>query len=177
MYLESAKTEYLRYKKLAEAAIAQVREADLSKPYGEENNSIAVIVGHIAGNLKSRFTDFLTSDGEKPWRNRDQEFIDQGLDKVGLMEIWASGWEVLLDALEGITEEDLGKKVQIRGEPLEVVEALNRSMAHVSYHVGQIVFLARIFTGGNWKYLSIPKGKSGEYNLNPTLEKSPNQPS
>ena len=177
MYLESVKTEYLRYKKLAEGAIAQVDESDLSKPLGEENNSIAVIVGHVAGNLKSRFTDFLTTDGEKPWRNRDQEFVDPGVGKTELMEIWGLGWEVLLNALDEISAEDLAKKVKIRGESLQIVEALNRSMAHVSYHVGQIVFLARIFTGTNWQYLSIPKGKSGEYNLNPTMEKVPNQPS
>ena len=174
-YLESIKTEYRRYKKLAEGAIQQVGDADLTTALEPEGNSIAVIVAHISGNLKSRFTDFLSSDGEKAWRDRDHEFVEQGLARVELMALWEDGWAVLFDALSALSDRDLEGFVQIRGQELSVTEALNRSLAHVAYHVGQIVLLARIAAKDRWQYLSVPKGQSKTYNQNPTLEKAPNQ--
>jgi hypothetical protein len=175
-YLESITTEYHRYKKLAEGAIRQVDDADLTTALDPEGNSISVIVQHISGNLKSRFTDFLTSDGEKAWRDRDREFIEKALVRVELLNLWEDGCAVLFDALRTLSSNDLDKEVLIRGEALSVPEALNRSLAHVAYHVGQIVLLARMSAKGRWQYLSIPKGQSAAYNQNPTLEKVPHQP-
>ncbi len=170
-YLESIKTEYRRYKKIAEGAIEQISDDDLTKCLDSEGNSVSIIVGHISGNLKSRFTDFLSSDGEKPWRDREQEFLDKGLDRSGLLKIWEEGWCVLFETLDNLSDSDLDSQVFIRKTPLSVTEALNRSLAHTSYHVGQITLLARAFLGNRWQYLSIPKGQSEEYNRNPTLEK------
>ena len=164
-YLESIKTEYRRYKKLAEGAMQQVVDADLTVPLEPEGNAISVIVAHISGNLKSRFTDFLTTDGEKAWRDRDQEFVEKGLARVELMAIWEDGWAVLFDALTTLSDDDLDSAVQIRGETLSVAEALNRSLAHTAYHVGQIVLLARIFAKERWQYLSTPKGQSKTYKI------------
>lgn len=171
MIIAPIKSEYQRYKALAEAAIAQVRDADLHKVVGEENNSIAVIMNHISGNLKSRFTNFLTEDGEKPWRNRDEEFEEKGEDRAALFKKWEEAWKTLFHELEALQASDLSKLVRIRGKELTVSEALQRSLAHAAYHAGQIVLLARIHTGKNWKSLSIPRGKSQEYNLNPTKER------
>ena len=171
MIVEAFKDEYLRYKKLAERAIEQLTEDDLHKIIGEENNSVAIIVGHISGNLKSRFTDFLTSDGEKEWRQRDTEFEDSKLSKAEILKQIEIGWSVLIDTLEKLSDADLNSTVTIRQKPLSVIEALTRSLAHTSYHVGQMITIGKIILGKNWKTLSIPKGKSVEYNLNPSLEK------
>lgn len=171
MILESIKSEYQRYKSLAEAAIAQLKDDDLHKVFGEDNNSIAVIMNHVSGNLKSRFTNFLTEDGEKPWRHRDDEFEEKREDRAILFMKWDEAWGILLHEINALQDSDLNKVVRIRGKELTVAEALQRSLAHASYHVGQIVLLARIHTGRDWKSLSIPRGKSREYNLNPTKER------
>jgi hypothetical protein len=163
--------EYRRYRAIGEKAIVQVSDEALNQALGPDNNSIAIIVRHISGNLISRFTDFLTSDGEKDWRDRDSEFGDVKYAKQEVDQMWARGWSVLEGQLTALKDEDLQKMVSIRGNPLTVHEALCRSLAHTSSHVGQIVLLAKILSGGNWKSISIPKGTSHEYNQNPTMEK------
>jgi uncharacterized damage-inducible protein DinB len=162
--VESIRAEYLRYKGLAEAAIAQLSEAELSAQGPNGGNSIAVICWHISGNLRSRFTDFLTSDGEKPWRKREEEFQARTVTRSELDSKWDQGWDVLLATLATLTDEQLQLTVTIRGQSLHVHEALHRSLAHLSYHVGQIVYVAKSFRGKNWTYLSIPPGMSDAFN-------------
>jgi uncharacterized damage-inducible protein DinB len=169
--IDSLRAEYLRYKGLAEAAIAQLSDADLVVPGPGGGNSIAVLCWHLAGNFRSRFTDFLTSDGEKPWRRREEEFHPRSATKAELLALWEGGWAVLLETLRGLSDADLEREVAIRGQPLRVVEALHRSLAHVSYHVGQIVFQARGLKGADWRWLSIPPGHSDQYNARPNREK------
>ena len=171
MIIESIKSEYQRYKSLTENAIAQVKDDDVHKVLGEEGNSIAVIMNHLSGNLKSRFTNFLTEDGEKPWRKRDDEFEEKLEDRTILIKKWEESWRILLNEINALQDFDLSKVVRIRGKELTVSEALQRSLAHAAYHVGQIVLLARIHVGKNWKSLSIARGKSQEYNLNLTKER------
>ncbi len=163
--------EYKRYKNLLESAIEQVSEEDIFKQVGENGNSIAVILKHISGNLLSRFTDFPTTDGEKEWRNRESEFHVGKTTKAKLMETWNKSWNVLENSVFSLSPKDMNKIVKIRGVQFTVEEALARSLSHFSYHVGQIVYMAKYFTGKNWKYLSIPPGESNEYNKNPTKEK------
>ncbi len=171
MIISSIKYEYLRYKKLGEGAIIQTPEDGLNKVFGDENNSISVIAAHISGNLNSRFTDFLTTDGEKPWRKRDAEFEERNLTKSELLQLWDDGWLVLFTTLDELSDDDLDKTVTIREKELTVADALHRSLAHVSYHVGQIVYIARMIVGKEWKSLSIPRGGSNAYNQNPDKEK------
>jgi hypothetical protein len=163
-YLRDMLRSFSNFKTLGEAAIAQVAsDADLESHLGPESNSIAVIVKHVGGNLRSRYTDFLTSDGEKPDRNRDGEFaIADPVSRDAMMGWWTEGWTTLMASIEALTPEDLDRTVYIRGEPFQVVEALNRSLTHTAYHVGQIVYLARHLAGSNWTSLTIPKGKSAE---------------
>jgi uncharacterized damage-inducible protein DinB len=162
--IDSIRGEYLRYKKLAERAIEQLPEADLSRAGPGGGNSIAVICWHLSGNLRSRFADFLTTDGEKPWRNRDEEFESRTVTCAELLAKWDAAWDVLLQTLSALTDDQLGRAVAIRGQSLTVHEALHRSLAHTSYHVGQIVFLAKEFRGSDWKSLSIPLGASEAVN-------------
>lgn len=169
--IKSVEAEYLRYKTLAENALAQVPEAQLSAPGPGEGNSLATICWHVSGNLQSRFSDFLTSDGEKPWRQREEEFAVRTVSREALLDKWRTGWGVLLGALGTLTDTDLEKQVTIRRQPLAVHEALHRSLAHVTYHVGQIVYLAHAWCGPEWKYLSIPPGGSDAYNAHPVFEK------
>jgi hypothetical protein len=169
--IQSIRGEFVRYKALAEAAIAQVSEPELSSQPGGAGNSIATVCWHVSGNLQSRFTDFLTSDGEKPWRQRDEEFLPRAVTRAELIAKWDAGWTVLLDALSGLTDADLGGTITIRGLPLRVGEALHRSLAHTAYHAGQIVLLAKTFRGDQWRSLSIPPGKSAEANLNPAMQR------
>jgi uncharacterized damage-inducible protein DinB len=169
--IESIRTEYLRYRQLAENAMAQLDEADLSKPGPNGGSSIATICWHISGNLVSRFTDFLTSDGEKPWRAREEEFQARQVTRAELLETWGRGWDVLFDALAALDDAALGRTVTIRSQPLRVDEALHRSLAHASYHVGQIVYLAKAMRGAEWRYLSIPPGGSTAYNQAPDRER------
>ena len=164
--------EYARYRSIGEKAIAQLSDDALNKVLGPENNSIAIIVKHIGGNLVSRFTDFLTSDGEKPWRDRDSEFQTASYDRTEVERVWSEGWSALESELSKLTDEQLKQQVYIRGQAWTVHDALCRSLAHLSYHVGQIVLLARILNEGDWQWISIPKGQSREYNLRPTKEKS-----
>ena len=172
--ISSIEGEWRRYKALGEGALRQLRDEELGKSGPGEGNSVATIVWHIAGNLKSRFTDFLGSDGEKPWRNRDSEFqARRNVTRAELMEQWDGGWSTLFAALKSLTDEELSGIVTIRGEKFRVHEALHRLLAHTSYHVGQIVYLAKSFRGSEWKSLSIPHGKSDEYNRNPTGQKPP----
>jgi len=170
----SIEGEWRRYKALGEAALRQARDEELGQDGPGAGNSIAVIVWHIAGNLKSRFTDFLTSDGEKPWRNRDEEFRPRrDVSRAEVMEKWNEGWAVLLAALEPLKDADLSRTVVIRGENSHVHDALHRLLAHTSYHVGQIVYLAKAFRARDWESLTIPLGKSAEYNRHPTHERPP----
>jgi uncharacterized damage-inducible protein DinB len=168
--VESIRAEYVRYKTMAEAAIKQLDDAQLATHTSGNSNSIATICWHLAGNLKSRFTDFLTSDGEKPWRHREEEFEARSVTKAELLEKWENGWAALLGALGDLTDEQLHGTVTIRKQALEVHEALERSLAHLAYHVGQIVYIAKSLRGSEWTYLSIPPGKSDDYNRNPKGE-------
>lgn len=169
--IKSIEAEYRRYKALAEAALQQVPDASLSQPGQTGGNSLAVICWHVSGNLQSRFTDFLTSDGEKPWRQREEEFAARVVSRAALLAKLNQGWDVLFATLDALTDSDLPKSVVIRGQNLAVHEALHRSLTHTSYHVGQIVYLARSICGDKWQYLSIPPGGSAAYNTNPSLEK------
>ena len=166
--LESIEAEYRRYKALAEAAMTQLTEEELSD--SADGNSVTVIAWHIAGNLTSRFTDFLTTDGEKPWRNREEEFAPRKPSRQELLGHWERGWAALFQTLSGMSDEELSRVVTIRGTELTALEALHRSLGHVSYHVGQIVFAAREMRGSKWQFLSIPPGQTGAYNRNPTHE-------
>ena len=170
---QSIRAEYLRYKELAEKAIAQLQPADLMAVPPGGGNSIATICWHVSGNLRSRFTDFLTSDGEKPWRKRDEEFELRDVTGEELLAKWQQGWDVLLHALAGLTDAHLHQQVSIRAQKLTVAEALMRSLAHTASHVGQIVYAAKMRRGPGWTYLSIPPGQSETYNLQPTLDKPP----
>ena len=170
--VQAITAEYRRYKTMAESALGQVPEELLCEPGPANGNSLAVICWHVSGNLKSRFTDFLTSDGEKPWRDREDEFAPRSVTRAQLMTKWADGWDALLGALRVLTDADLSRTILIRGQSLLVHEALFRSLAHASYHVGQIVYLAHALCGANWKYLSIPPGGSAAYNANPQFEKA-----
>src|SRR5436853_2474023 len=163
--------EHQRYRSIGQKAIAQVSDEALNQVIGPDNNSIAMIARHISGNLRSRFTDFLTSDGEKPWRDRDAEFADVTYDRQAVDKMWAEGYQVVEDQLAAMSDADLDRQVTIRGVPHSVNEALCRSVAHTAYHVGQIVLLARILNEGNWQWISIPKGKSQEFNQHLTMEK------
>jgi uncharacterized damage-inducible protein DinB len=179
--VQSFAGEYRRYRKLSEDALAQLPDTDLERETGEGNsvatgmprNTVAALVRHLAGNLRSRFSDFLSSDGEKPWRDRESEFAGAPASRAELLAAWAAGWEVLEGALDALTDEDMGRIITIRGQPLAVREALHRSLAHTAYHVGQIVLLARSFRGDQWRFLSIPPGKSAAYNRDPSMEKAP----
>lgn len=168
---ESIRAEYLRYKALAEAAISQSSEAELSAEGANGGNSIAVICWHLSGNLRSRFTDFLASDGEKPWRQREEEFQRRTVTRRELLDKWDEGWSVLLATLAALTDEQLESTITIRRQPMLVHEALHRSLAHVAYHTGQIVYIAKSLRGKDWQYLSIPPGTSDAYNQNPTSER------
>ncbi len=148
----------------------QVAEAQLSAPGPGSGNSLTTIAWHVAGNLRSRFTNFLTEDGEKSWRNREDEFAARSASRDELRAYWNAGWSALLEALEPLVDNDLHRSVTIRGQPLRVHDALHRSLAHVSYHVGQIVYLAHAHRGAAWEYLSIPPGGTAAYNAAPVNE-------
>ncbi|PYS48698.1 MAG: hypothetical protein DMF68_12295 [Acidobacteria bacterium] len=164
-YLEDSISNFRGYKKLAERAFEQVSDDEFFRAIDEESNSIAVIIKHMAGNMLSRWTDFLTTDGEKPDRNRDMEFvITTSTTRSEMMERWETGWRYTFDAIETLKPEDAMKTVVIRGKEHTVVEAINRQLTHYSYHIGQIVFLAKHFKSAEWKSLSIPRNKSADFN-------------
>ena len=164
-YFEDALSSLRSGKKLADKAIAQLKDEEFFVTLDKESNSIAVIMKHMAGNMFSRWTDFLNSDGEKLNRNRDMEFvIEPETTKDDVIDYWERGWKCVFEALEPLRPEDLEKTVKIRGEEHTIVEAINRQMTHYSYHIGQIVFLAKHFRSAEWKSLSIPRNRSAEFN-------------
>ncbi|HSR07440.1 MAG TPA: DUF1572 domain-containing protein [Bryobacteraceae bacterium] len=163
-YVADSLTLLRYYKGLVERALAQLSDEQLLAVLDGEANSIAVIVKHLTGNMRSRFTDFLTSDGEKPGRDRDAEFEDPPASREELMALWEQGWRCVFRALEPLTEEDLQRSITIRGEAHSVMQAINRQVAHYSYHCGQIVLLAKHFKSEKWQTLSIPRRKSAEFN-------------
>ena len=170
-YAEDVKDLFRYYKKLAERAIEQCPDEALFSALDAESNSIAIIVKHMAGNARSRWTDFLTTDGEKPDRNRDSEFEEPPKNRAELIALWEQGWKILFDALAQLTEADLARTITIRTEPHSVVQAINRQIAHYSYHIGQIVFLAKHFTtelNGNWTAVTVPRNKSKQFNADVT---------
>jgi len=163
-YLESIKKQFEYYKMLGDKTFEQISEEKLFLKLNEESNSISMIVKHLNGNMLSRWTDFLKSDGEKEWRKRDEEFDNNIRTKKELLSKWNEGWECLFNAINGLTENDLEKEIYIRNMGHSVVEAINRQTAHYSYHIGQIVFIGKVIQNENWNSLSIPKGESKKYN-------------
>jgi hypothetical protein len=163
-YLKSAIRQFEYYKHLGEKAMLQLDDNHLAWHANEESNSIATIVKHLHGNMLSRWTNFLTEDGEKPWRQRDAEFENDFTSREDVMKIWNEGWACLFDALNSITNNDLDKIIYIRNDGHTVLEAINRQLAHYPYHVGQIVFLAKMIKNDQWNSLSIPRNKSAQYN-------------
>ena len=164
-YLADAIRTFRDYKKLAEGAFGQINDEDFFKTLDPESNSIAVNIKHMAGNMISRWTDFLTTDGEKPERDRDMEFeMLPGTKKADMLAYWEQGWKCVFDAVEPLQPEDLMRTVRIRGQDHTVIQAINRQLAHYAYHVGQIVFLAKHFKSSEWQSLSVPRNKSAEFN-------------
>ncbi len=163
-YLESVNKQFLYYKTLSEKAMDQLEAEQLFVSINEDTNSIATIVKHLSGNMISRWTDFLNSDGEKIWRNRDAEFVDTIKTKEELLDVWNKGWDCFLRVLNGLEAKQLSQIVHIRNEGHTVIEAINRQLAHYSYHIGQIVFSAKMLKNSEWTSLSIPKNKSKNYN-------------
>jgi len=174
-YLDEAHRQFRGNKRLAENAMAQLKDHELFLTLDPESNSIALIVKHMAGNMRSRFTDFLTTDGEKPDRYRDQEFeLSPTTTRADLTKMWEQGWTRLFATIEALKPEDVMRKITIRGEPHTVLQAINRQIAHYAYHTGQIVFIAKHIRSSKWKSLSIPRGKSEDYK---TLPPKPYKPS
>lgn len=163
-YLESTKKQFEYYKMLGEKTLAQLHDEALFWQYNDESNSIAIIVHHLSGNMLSRWTDFLTSDGEKEWRNRDAEFENNINTRAELLQKWNDGWRCLFDALDSLHEQDLSRTIYIRNQGHSVTEAINRQLAHYPYHIGQMVFIGKMICKENWHSLSIPKGNSTLYN-------------
>lgn len=164
VFLDSYLKRSIYYKDLGDKTFDQLFEPDFHYQPNEESNSIAIIIQHLAGNMLSRFTNFLTEDGEKEWRKRDAEFSERSLSKIQLLQVWNEGWDCFLNALKNLTDDDLLKTITIRSEQLSVIDALNRQLAHYPYHVGQIVYIGKMIKNEQWKSLSIPKGKSDEFN-------------
>ena len=163
-YLDEARRQFRGYKRLGEGAMSQLKDEEFLVALDPEANSVAVLVKHLAGNMRSRFTDFLTTDGEKPDRHRDQEFELGSSSRADVMRWWEDGWACVFSAIEGLKPDDLMRTVTIRSEPHTVLQAINRQLAHYAMHVGQIVFLAKHLRSSEWKSLSIPRGKSEEVN-------------
>jgi len=163
-FLDSAIAKHKAQKDLAERAIVQLGDEQIHQALDENTNSVATIMKHMAGNMLSRWTDFLTTDGEKQWRNRDSEFVDDFQSREDLMAFWQRGWDCLFSTLKALTPEDLEKVVRIRGEPHTVIEATHRGLDHYGYHVGQIVLVARLLAKDNWTTLTVPRGGSEQFN-------------
>ena len=164
LFLESTISRFKEYKLLGEKTFAQLDEIQMKHQPNNDSNSIAIIMQHLHGNMLSRWTNFLTEDGEKEWRRRDEEFETQSHSKEQLLQLWNKGWQLFLTTLESLQESDLLKTITIRTKPLVVIDAINRQLAHYSYHVGQIVYLGRWMKENGWQSLSIPKGNSQVYN-------------
>lgn len=173
MLIADFRAEFARYRQLAEQALAQIPDAELNRVLAPEGNSAAMLARHMSGNFVSRFTNFLTEDGEKPNRERDREFDDRSYSRAEVNALWAKGFAVLDDALTPLGDADLERTVTIRQQPMTVHAALSRSLAHLAYHVGQIVLLARILAGEPWQWLSIPRGMSEQYLAAMTKEAKP----
>ncbi len=165
IFLDSATKRLQYYKELADKTFVVLETKDFYYQPGSESNSIAIIIQHMSGNMLSRWTDFLTSDGEKEWRNRDTEFETKELSKEQLIELWEKGWQCCLNAISNLTNDDLLKTIYIRHEELTVVDAINRQLAHYPYHVGQIIYIGKMIKNEGWQSLSIPKNKSGHFNI------------
>ena len=163
-YIEDALAVFRQYKQLGDKAIAQVTDEQLFASLDEESNSIAIIVKHLAGNMRSRWTDFLTSDGEKPTRNRDSEFVDPPKTREALVREWEQGWACVFSAIEPLTDADLSRTITIRGEAHSVMQAINRQVAHYAMHVGQIILLAKHYAGTQWQTLSVARNRSSDFN-------------
>ena len=163
-YLTSITKQFEYYKSLGDKTYSQLSFEKLQKEFSQDANSISIIVKHLAGNMLSRWTNFLNEDGEKEWRQRDQEFIDNFTNKDELLKTWNLSWKCLFGAIKPLTENDLERIIYIRNQGHTVTEAINRQLAHYSYHIGQMVFIGKLLRGGNWQSLSIPKGKSSNYN-------------
>lgn len=163
-YLDSAKAEFVKLKALGDKAFTQLDIGDFHYKPDAESNSIALIIQHLSGNMISRWTDFLTTDGEKPTRNRDQEFEEKDQDKETLLRSWEAGWKVLTDTLASLGADDMLREVTIRGEKHSVIQAINRQLTHYGYHIGQIVYLAKHIKSSDWKTLSIARNRSEEFN-------------
>jgi hypothetical protein len=163
-YLDSVVKRLMTYKILGDMTFSQLEEKDFHSKPNDQSNSIAVIIRHMHGNMLSRWTNFLTEDGEKPGRNRDEEFSDPAVGKDQLLALWEAGWACLLDTLRGLKEEDLLKTITIRHEPLPAIDAINRQLAHYPHHVGQIVYIGKMIRGASWQSLSIQKGASQAFN-------------
>lgn len=163
-YLNSVRKQFEYYKQLGDKTFSQLQDEHLFWTFNEESNSIATIVKHLSGNMLSRWTDFLTSDGEKEWRNRDSEFEDSITTRQELIDKWEEGWKCFFDALNALKTEDMDKIIYIRNQGHSVMEAINRQLAHYPYHVGQIVFIGKMLSENGWNSLSIPKGKSQDFN-------------
>ncbi|MBZ5573749.1 MAG: DUF1572 domain-containing protein [Acidobacteriia bacterium] len=173
-YFDEVRRQFRGYQRLGEGAIAQLKDEELLATVDPESNSVAIIIKHLAGNMRSRFTDFLTTDGEKPDRHRDQEFeLNSVPARTEVMRWWEDGWSRVFSAIEALKPEDLMRTVTIRGEPHTVLQAINRQLAHYAYHVGQIVFLAKHLRSSEWKSLSIPRGKSEEFKRKLLAERKP----
>jgi hypothetical protein len=163
-YVDEARRQFRGHKRMAEGAMSQLRDDDFFVTLDPESNSVAILVKHLAGNMRSRFTDFLTSDGEKPDRFRDREFeLGTGTTRADVMEWWEEGWNCVFAAIDSLVPEDVMRTVTIRGQPHSVMQAINRQIAHYAQHTGQIVFLCKHLRSGEWKTLSIPRGKSEEF--------------
>jgi uncharacterized damage-inducible protein DinB len=158
------KSVFASQKRLAEKAMEQLSDDQLHEPLHPETNSIAVIVKHVAGNMRSRWTGFLTSDGEKPWRDRDSEFVDTFASRDEILNVWETGWQTVYATLDTMTDDDLSRPVFVRGEEHTALRAILRQLDHYGYHIGQIVLIARVLAGEKWKVLSIPRGESKQYN-------------
>ena len=163
-YLNSAKKQFEYYKSVGDKTFDQLSDTGFFWQYNPESNSIAIIVNHLWGNMRSRWTDFLSSDGEKKWRNRDMEFEAVIQSKAELLQKWNEGWACLFDALDTINEDNFDTKIYIRNQEHSIIEAINRQLAHYAYHTGQIAYIGRMVLGSKWKSLTIPKGKSDEFN-------------
>ena len=164
IYLQSVIKRLLSYKDLGDKTFAQLEEKDFHYQPNPQSNSISIIIGHMSGNMISRFTNFLTEDGEKEWRNRDAEFEEQGYSKQKCIELWEKGWAVVFESIMALTENDLTRTIHIRTEALTVIDAINRQLAHYPHHVGQIVYIGKMLRNDQWKSLSIPRGHSETFN-------------
>jgi len=174
-FLTTAIKRFKYYKDLGDKTFQQLSAEQLHFKPNEASNSIAMIVQHMTGNMLSRWTNFLTEDGEKPWRQRDYEFEEHELTYQQVMDLWEKGWTCFLDSLSSLTQDDLLKTVYIRQEPLTVIDAINRQLAHYPYHVGQIIYIGKIVRDGNWTSLSIPKGQSSQYNSSSDIKDPANK--